>query len=210
MATIQAVTEILKRAEEKLAALAAKASSAREYETASGVLRLALDVKELGDQAQSLMCSKGPQPSPSAGAGISPAPVSAGRGAKAPRARRKGAYPEFLRRGNNLIKIGWSKTQKREYQHKAPRPVLDALMMKLEVVGNSGRTFTMAEILPLMDTEGNELPHYQVYVWVAWLRSTAVLKQHGRRGYSCEALDGLPARIDGAWKTMAEGSTRIT
>lgn len=204
MGTIQTATDILKQAEEKLAALAAKASSAREYETASGVLRLALDVKELADQAQALTAGDAPEPPAPASDARLPGPASADRAAKAPRRRRKGAYPKFLRRGDDLIKIGWSKAGKKEYRHKAPKHVLDVLVKKLETLGKSGRTFTMEELLPLADADGNELPAYQTYVWLAWLRSTGLVKQHGRQGYSVRSGDLSTSKLVSHWERIAE------
>lgn len=179
----QKAAEILKEAEEKLAGIAAKASTAREYETASAVLRLAFDVKELADQTQALTAGDAEPPTPVGDARL-PGPGSAGRAAKAPRRRRKDAYPKFRREGDNIVKIGWSKAGKKEYQHKAPKHVLDVLVTKLETLGKSGRTFTMEQVLPLRDTDGNEVPPYQAYVWLAWLRSTGLVKQHGRKGYT--------------------------
>ena len=200
----QKAAEILKEAEEKLAALAAKASSAREYETASAVLRLAFDVKELADQAQALRASDRPEPPPPAAAGRKPEPLSAGRAAGTPRRRRKGAYPKFRREGQNIVKTGWSKAGKKEYQHKAPRAVLDVLVTKLETLGKSGRTFTMEQVLPLRDTDGNEVPPYQVYVWMAWLRSTGLVKQHGRKGYTATDTQVMVSRAGRLLASVAQ------
>ena len=201
----QKAAEILKEAEEKLAALAGKASSAREYETASVVLRLALDVKELADQAQSLTASDQPEPPPPAGAGRSPGPASAGEATKAPRRRRKGAYPKFRREGDSIVKIGWSKAGKKEYQHKGPKHVLDVLVTKLETLGKSGRTFTTEELLPLADVDGNELPAYQTYVWLAWLRSTGLVKQHGRKGYTAPDTQMMVSRAGRLLASVPQG-----
>jgi hypothetical protein len=44
------------------------------------------------------------------------------------RSRNKlGQYPSFVREGDNLVKIGWSKTQKAEYEHKSPKRLLAVL-----------------------------------------------------------------------------------
>jgi hypothetical protein len=53
---------------------------------------------------------------------------------KAPiRSRNKlGQYPRFLREGGNLVKIGWSKSQRAEYEHKSP-----LLGLLAKSVGNS-------------------------------------------------------------------------
>lgn len=195
MNTTQKAAEILKEAEEKLAGLAAKASSAREYETASAVLRLALDVKELAEQAQALTAGDRREPPPPAGAGGSPAPASAERAATAARRRRKGAYPKFRREGDSIVKIGWSKAGKKEYQHKAPKHVLDVLVTKLATLGKSGRTFTMEQVLPLRDTDGNEVPPYQAYVWLAWLRSIGAVIQQGRKGYTARDARAMHSGI---------------
>src|SRR5690242_20588538 len=36
-------------------------------------------------------------------------------------------YPKFFRRGNELVKVGWSKKERKEYNHRAARRSIDAV-----------------------------------------------------------------------------------
>jgi hypothetical protein len=102
---------------------------------------------------------------------------------------RKNEYPKFLREGQSLVKIGWSKSDKKPYEHRAPKRVLDVLVAALLELGQGGRRFTTDELLPLRDGK-DDIPSYQAYLTLAWLRAEHLVRQHGRQGYS------LPAGID--------------
>jgi hypothetical protein len=112
--------------------------------------------------------------------------AQAGRG----REPRKGqaakqGYPQFVRDGESLVKIGWSKSERKPYEHKAPRGVLQALLQAVIRAGSGGKRFTVEALLPLLDTAaGTEIPGYQTYLTLAWLRSVGLVVQHGRQGYS--------------------------
>src|SRR4051812_46307346 len=59
--------------------------------------------------------------------------------AKAPRPSFKNRmiqdeYPRFHRRGDELVKIGWSKSDRKEYHHRAPKRALDALVARLKQI----------------------------------------------------------------------------
>lgn len=108
---------------------------------------------------------------------------------------RKGEYPKFFREGDYLVKVGWSKKAREEYQHKAPRRVIDALAAAIaratesKQSARSGRLFTTEDLFtqdrPLKDpTTGEDIPGYQAYVALAWMKMAGVVKQVGRRGYA--------------------------
>lgn len=84
-----------------------------------------------------------------------------------------------------MVKIGWSKSEAKTYEHKAPRAVLQALLRALIRVGAAGKRFTVEGLLPLKDSASNsEIPDYQTYLTLAWLRNVNLITQHGRQGYS--------------------------
>jgi len=100
-------------------------------------------------------------------------------------------YPKFVREGDSLVKIGWSRRDRKPYEHKAQRSVLRSLVQALVRVGSGGERFTVEALLPLKDTSaGSEIPDYQMYLTLAWLRSIGLIVQHGRQGYS------LPEEMD--------------
>lgn len=103
-----------------------------------------------------------------------------------------------------LVKVGWSKSQRSEYEHKSPRRVLALLVESLLRVGPKGKRLTMDKVLPLRDTEnaGAEMPDYQGYVCLAWLRHEGLIQQHGRSGYSIPKPGGLlKSTVDG-WERL--------
>lgn len=121
------------------------------------------------------------------------------------RTTKRNEYPRFGRRGDALVKVGWSKREKKEYEHKAQRRVVDLLIRTLVPTGESGRIFQSTDILPLTDpNDETEVPSYQVYLMLAWLRSIALLDQHGRQGYSVPNVRELPTAVESAWQSLKE------
>jgi hypothetical protein len=100
--------------------------------------------------------------------------------------------------------VGWSKREKKEYQHKAPFAVLEALSSALATVGTDGRVFSTDQFLPLRDASANsEFPTYQAYVCLALLKDAGLIEQHGRQGYSIPNIYGF---VDAA-KTVLQKLT---
>lgn len=116
--------------------------------------------------------------------------------------RKVGEYPKFLRDGDSLVKIGWSKKEKATYEHKAPRRILTALAGALEKTGRGGKRFGFEELLPLPDPDGGEIPSYQAYLALAWLRAENLLTQHGRQGYSIPDGTDLTTLITERWEEL--------
>lgn len=83
--------------------------------------------------------------------------------------------------------------------------MLDALVASLQEVGRGGRSFTMEEVLPLVDpSERSEIPSYRVYLSLAWLRTIGLVKQHGRQGYSLSGGDDLKDLVQAEWAAAAQ------
>ena len=121
------------------------------------------------------------------------------RKAKSPRS----AYPKFLRLKDELVKIGWSKREKKEYQHKAPRRVVDCLVDRLLSLGGNGNLFTTEDLLPLHDpTDGADVPSYQLYVCLAWLRHENLVHQQGRQGYRLADASALRHALATCWEHL--------
>jgi len=84
-----------------------------------------------------------------------------------------------------IVKVGWSKKARKEYQHKAPRSVAFAFADHLRKHTRDGKLFRMEDILPVPDpVNDGELPGYQVYLVLAWLRSLDIVQKQGRDGYT--------------------------
>jgi len=113
------------------------------------------------------------------------------------------SYPKFARSGDSLVKIAWSKSQKGEYKHKSPRSVLLLLVDALDDLLGEGSLVAMEDILPLRAEDGQEIPDYQVYLCLAWLRSIGAVQQKGRQGYTRSGLaDNLKQIVTDKWNGL--------
>jgi len=199
MDTIQRTRAILAEAEKALAALASEAAKETKYEAASCLIDSARDVSNLAVRTLHRLghASENAQANgvaPTAAASL-PAPVG--------RRSRKKVYPRFLRQGDELIKIGWSPSEKAEYEHKSPKKVVLLLAAAIAKAGANGKRFTMDRVMPLQDsTDGKRMPDYQVYVCLAWFRQLGFVKQHGRQGYSLTSKGPLEPMIEPRWAEL--------
>jgi hypothetical protein len=109
-------------------------------------------------------------------------------------------YPRFERDGDRLIKIGWSKKAREQYEHRAPRDAVVAFVQSLSNV-KLGATFAIESLLPIADVSGEELPSYQVYLVLAWLRSVGLIEKKGRDGYVMRTRPDQHA-IDSNWEEL--------
>jgi hypothetical protein len=115
------------------------------------------------------------------------------------------AYPKFLRDREELVKIGWSRKQKREYRHKAPKAAVLLVAQALEQKRVGGERFAFEEVLPIRDSHtGADVPSYQAYTALAWLRKEGLIVQHGRQGYSLVPNIGLMDAIEERWKLLSK------
>jgi hypothetical protein len=115
-------------------------------------------------------------------------------------------YPKFFRRGDELVKVGWSKKDRKEYNHRAPRGAVDAAAAAVRLIGAKGKMFNGDALLPLKDpTASSAIPDYQAYVALAWLKHLGVVEQHGRRsGYTLVPEKQIDSTITAAWPELAE------
>jgi hypothetical protein len=119
--------------------------------------------------------------------------------------RRAGEYPRFFRNGETLVKIGWSKSEKAEYEHKAPLAVLTDLAAAISAAAIRKSNFVMEAIIPLKGSrDGNEIPSYQVYLCLAWLRAQGLVVQHGRQGYSIKPKIDLVSKAKDSFALLPE------
>ncbi|MEJ7757961.1 MAG: hypothetical protein WKF55_00080 [Gemmatimonadaceae bacterium] len=129
------------------------------------------------------------------------APLSLHHSSGSPIRQNGTTYPRFEREGDRLVKIGWSKKESRAYEHKAPRSVITAVCYALRSHVNS---FTMETLLPITDSDGNDVPSYQVYVVIAWLRQLGVVERNGNDGYTVKQTDVVDSAIEKTWIATPE------
>ncbi len=215
MASVEKAAQILKEAERELRDLLGKAAGEGDYE---GVLQVAACAKRVGELLSELTVH-----SPDLGAGAVLSASVAGAGATsvstaAVEPARKGAgikpvkwrpgraaYPQFFRNGDVLVKIAWSKTNKGEYEHKAQFGVVRDLITAIRHAASKNGRFAMESLLPLRSSAGGqEVPSYQTYLCLAWLRAQGLVVQHGRQGYSINPKVDILAKAQEMFEMLPE------
>lgn len=167
--TISQARAILIKCESDLRSLVAGAATAGDYDA---VLKLTSWARAVANLAGIPEASTGALPSEET------------KGHRRKRAE-KATYPRFARRGDSLVKIGWSKREKAEYEHKALLDDVGLLADVISKAGADGRIFQIGPLLPCpRPGDDSYIPDYQVYLVIAWWRAIGLLEQHGRQGYS--------------------------
>jgi hypothetical protein len=146
------------------------------------------------------------------GAGAAPVwtaaaePARKGAGIKPVKWRQgRAAYPQFFRNGDILVKIAWSKTHKGEYEHKAQFGVVRDLITAIRHSASKNGRFAMESLLPLRSSVGGqEVPSYQTYLCLAWLRAQGLVVQHGRQGYSIDPKVDILAKAQEMFEMLPE------
>lgn len=174
-------------AERQFRDLMAASAMRGEYETVVKLSAVACQLSQLAADAGG--GEAGPLGTPASTAGSMPAHKDSQAGREPTRPTRRQNYPRFERDRTQLVKVGWSKKERREYIHRAPRTGLMSLARRVAEVGKASALFGMADIMPVRLEQGEELPAYQSYLCFAWLRQVGAIKQLGRRGYSLAGED---------------------
>ncbi len=182
MAIRDDIVGVLTRAEDQLTSRLQKALKDREYSDVAELASVSQQVQELiqsmgGDErapARGTVRAKAVTHS-EADDSIRGRPADNGRGGRAE------TYPKFVRDGDRLVKIGWSRRDRTEYEHRALTFAVSAVVSALQRLGSS--EFSMDALTPVRDEDGTEVPSYQVYLVVAWLRACKAVEKVGRGGY---------------------------
>ena len=123
------------------------------------------------------------------------------------RKKKKNEYPRFERDGERLIKVGWSKKNKEAYEHRAPRGAVIAFARHLASQVEPGQVFTMDDLFPVPDVvTGDEVPAYQAYLTLAWLRNADAIEKKGRDGYVLRMDSIADGGLDQLWDHLPERS----
>ncbi|MBA4105680.1 MAG: hypothetical protein C0485_07970 [Pirellula sp.] len=103
-----------------------------------------------------------------------------------------------------MVKIGWSKSTAKEYQHKAPHSILSTVAEAIKVQRlEDGVLRPPQEFLPLSLPSGEAIPDYQSYLCLAWLRDIGVIERHGRHGYIVPAPSDIDSDIADSWDKLS-------
>jgi hypothetical protein len=203
--TIELAADILKRTETELRQLIAAAAQGGNYEILPRLAALASDLAAL-ERKTRVPDERGPHGGAGRRAGINRGATRKDRLPVRKRRTRRGTppgYPKFLRRGDNLVKVGWSRRDKREYQHAAPWAVLLCVADVLAKSGSPAEVFTTENLMShLVHNNRNDVPSYQVYVCLGWFRDRGLVRQHGRQGYSVAEPERLCETVRAEWKVL--------
>lgn len=200
---------LLDDCEKGLRRLVGEAAGEGDYAGVQRIAELAKAVGALAAEGRAASAAPGflsTAPSDSNGSAPPPRPQGApGAGRGKTRAVSE-SYPRFFRRGDELVKVGWSKKDRKEYNHRAPRRAIDAVSAAVRQLGGNRRMFTGDKLLPLKDpTGGSRLADYQAYVALAWLKHLGIIEQHGRKtGYTLVPEKQIDSIITAAWPELPE------
>jgi hypothetical protein len=118
--------------------------------------------------------------------------------------RPQAPFPQFYREENQLVNIGYSKSERRSYEHRSPHEVVERLVKLLLVIGVEGKQFNTERILPPVEKALADVPSYQVYLCLAFLVIKGLVRKHGRSGYtiSPEHAADLSAAVNAQWNAL--------
>jgi hypothetical protein len=213
MDTAKRAMTLLAEAERQLRELVGVAAAVGEYDAVQQITDWARRVGALVQDAQdaerteAVPTGEAMRDDGCTAVGGRPARLGSSTARRSKRLPAKGEYPKFCRRGDQLVKIGWSKREKTEYEHKAPRQAVDVLTTAIARRADNGKLFTVEDLLPLKNpADGSEIPSYQAYVALAWFRRLGLVKQHGRRGYSVKGPSRVGEAVVASWEQLPAGS----
>ena len=118
--------------------------------------------------------------------------------------KRDTEYPRFIRDGSTLVKIGWSRSSGSTYEHRASRAVLDAVAQRaLALADSDERPFTAEALSDVgKHDDGLNMPGYQLYLCLGWLRRTGLVAQRGRKGYVVPRPRSFADDLEQAWESL--------
>lgn len=201
MNTAKAASDVLHRAEVELAKIATSAASERDYAFASKLLALA---QNLAATAKQLGPTDNADASPAKNGQSEPKSSSAKAPSTLPDAgdETTAGYPKFERENDQLVKLGLSKSDNSIYEHKCPRRTVDLLVDAIRRSATKKGEFRTDRILPLTDDTGAEIPAYQAYLSLAWLRQIGVVNRVARQRYSLAPNVDISSTIEASWNAL--------
>jgi len=195
--------DVLRDAEVKLCGLIPKALAGHRDEDAGRLMELA---RLLADAR----CSRARSGSVDVDTSRSQQPERKHH-AKARKKRKASPYPKFFREGDTLLKLGWSRKSRSEYEHRASREAILAVAERVAEVASPNNTetagrFTVEDLGDVRMAEADEpISGCQVYLCIAWFRKTGLIVQHGRRGYTLPIAPArFSAKVRSAWGELRD------
>ncbi len=176
----------------------------QRYTDVAEVAQLATGVARLLNSAPLSGASAPAIPGPEQQSAAVPTPASRATRAHAAKGKTKAKYPRFEREGSRLVKVGWSKKHREEYEHRAPRDAVAAFARHLGGTVPEGHVFVVEDLMPVPGVNGDdEVPAYQVYLTLKWLQVVGAVEKKGRDGYVLRHSALSEGGIDDYWSELA-------
>jgi hypothetical protein len=192
---LQRAIQAASRLEQDLQSLISEASSEGNYQVVTELASLAGEVRRLFKTSQVASSSvhvELPRPERRKESAKGEPPM------EKVRAHAADKYPLFETESDRLVKIGWSKKAKSTYEHKAPRNVCESVSLMLAAAGTKN-SFRMEDNVDLRDSDGQEIPSYQSYLVLAWLRWLGLVEKDGKGGYAWTPESFGAEDFESAW-----------
>ena len=189
--SISDIRDVLHKAEADLREVMAKAAKAGDYRAVDAARAAAVAVRNLQSKVGSVLRDED-----SLDRGAAPVGTRA-RSRQSQRSRL--SYPKFLVSNNTLLRIGWSKKKSGEYTQKAPEGIVNVTVSALESLAASGAgPSTGEEIIGVANESASaNIPSYQIYLVIGWLRDAGCIERLGREGYRIP--ENISAKAQAAW-----------
>jgi hypothetical protein len=175
----------IRTAENRLHALTAEAMAAHAYEPASKLMFSAQSIDRIAADLTDGVSRNEAQTAPSL---------------------ESTDYPRFFRSSDNkLIVLGFSPKTKSEYEHKAPRIVLDQLVRVLlnDFPNDDGGTIEEIKQYISGDEGEHVYPEYFIRSYLRWLRAVGLIIKRGHKGYSIKNRETFSEMVNSYWKKLA-------
>jgi hypothetical protein len=131
-------------------------------------------------------------------------PVEETVGGKKRKAQR---YPRFEIRNETLYRIAFSRKTNAEYEHKVPKKHVDQICRALAVASVRDEPIEVGEIVGRVNrSSAVQIPQYQVYSVIGWLRATKQIDQVGRDGYRIPS--SIQELAEQQWRELKSKSKR--
>lgn len=117
-------------------------------------------------------------------------------------------FPKFERDSDRLVKIGWSKKDKSKYEHKASRDAVLSVYLRLAGIAAAG-PFKMEDAFPITLADGSEIPSYQSYLVLAWLRQSGQVEKLGKDSYRWTVEEVGESSFQHGWEATPRRRTQV-
>jgi hypothetical protein len=198
---------IIEECEARLRALMESAISQRRYGDISFLAEMASRISTLTGHAEATPIGGTPPPQ-LFNSTTTTVPVAVGEGLdnripKKAQDRLSSKYPKFERTDDRLIKVGWSKKDRAIYEHRASIAAVMAITRQFEASMGKDGYLRMDDTLPASLSDGTEVPSYQAYLVLAWLRYMGAIEKQGNDGYKLVRTSLDADDVEEIWQQTA-------